>query len=79
MKRSGDYNVICDASGFKTKAKFCKRQWNSLFVLRRFWEQKQPQLDIPVVRERLRVPLARPEAQNVYLSPTDMDINVKPF
>lgn len=44
---SGDFNVICDISGFKCKASETVIQWNGLRVLKRFADTRNPQ-DFPV-------------------------------
>ena len=39
----GDYNVICDRTGFKVKASECEMEWNGLFVRKLSWEPRHPQ------------------------------------
>jgi len=39
----GDFNVICDYSGFKCKRSECRRTWDGYIVRKDFWEPRQPQ------------------------------------
>lgn len=66
---------ICDRTGFKRLLSEFKKEWNGLYVLRRVWEQKHPQLNIPPVTDNLNLPDARPEAQDVFLDATSITVN----
>jgi len=72
MYKHGDYNVICDASGFKVKASECRMQWDGLFVKKEFWEARHPQDFVKAVKDRQRVPIARDEQAYVFM--TDGDV-----
>lgn len=70
--RDGDWNVICDISGFKCKASETVRRWDGLRVLRRFSEERHPQDFVRGVKDNPSVPWARPEQADVFLSPGDV-------
>ncbi len=67
MSRRDQYNVICDRTGFKAKRSDCKKQWDGLLVLKRVWERRQPQDNLPSTSERLSVPDPRPETQDIFV------------
>jgi hypothetical protein len=67
-----DWNVICDASGFKVKASETVLQWNGLRVHRRFAEERHPQDFVRGVKDQMNVPWTRPETPDVFLSPGDV-------
>lgn len=69
----GDYNVICDYSGFKVKASRCKKTWDGFLVDRRFWEPRQPQDFVRGRKDNQTVPIARPYQEPVFI--TESDIN----
>lgn len=53
--RDGDYNVICDRTGFKLKRSECRKEWNNMIVRKESWEPRHPQ-------DLLR---SRPDSQHV--------------
>ena len=61
------YNVICDRSGFKRKRSECRKQWNGLLVLDKFWERRQPQDKLPPVIDNLTVADPRPEPRDIFV------------
>jgi hypothetical protein len=61
------YNVICDRSGFKRKRKDCRKQWDGLLVLDKFWERRQPQDKLPAAIDNLTVSDPRPEPKDVFV------------
>lgn len=63
----GDYNAICDISGFKCKASELRLRWDGMRVLARFWETRQPQDFVRGVKDNPSVPWARPETPNVFI------------
>lgn len=68
----GDYNAICDLSGFKCKASETVRRWDGLRVLKRFSEERQPQDFVRGVRDDPSVPWARPEQTDTFLAVGDV-------
>ena len=66
--KKGDYNVICDATGFKVKRSQCRYQkWNNLLVLKDHWEPRHPQDFVRSIPDGKPVPLARPEPEDVFI------------
>lgn len=68
----GDWNAVCDLSGFECKASETVRRWDGLRVLRRFSEERQPQDFVRGVKDNQSVPWARPEAPDTFLEPGDV-------
>lgn len=66
--RLGDWNVICDHSGFKCKASETVKIWDGMRVLRRFAEERQPQDLIKGVKDNQNVPWSRPETTDVFIT-----------
>lgn len=66
--RKGDWNVICDLSGFKVKASETTLRWDGLRVITRFCEPRQPQDFIKGVKDNPTVPWTRPETVDQFLS-----------
>ena len=65
--RPGDYNVICDYSGFKCKRSQCKMTWDGFLVRKDFWEPRQPQDFVRGKRDRQSVPIPRPEPDDNFI------------
>ena len=66
--RKGDWNAICDLSGFKCKASETVLRWDGLRVLRRFSEERQPQDFVRGVKDDPTVPWNRSEQPDVFLT-----------
>ncbi len=66
--KKGDYNVICDRSGFKVKASSTRKEWNGLRVFNRFWEPRHPQDFLKSFPDRQSVPDPRTESKDKFLS-----------
>ena len=71
--KRGDYNVICDRTGFKVKASRTKKEWNNLRVLDREWEARHPQDFLRGFKDNQAVPDARSEAADVFLGTNEVD------
>lgn len=74
-QRPGDWRVICDASGFLCWASETVKTWDNKRVLRRFAgeeTQRHPQDLVRGKPDDQRVPWARPESADVFLSPGDV-------
>ena len=66
--KHGDYNVICDYSGFKAKASQCRKTWDGYLVLERFWEPRHEQDFVRAVGgDDQSVPIPRPEKEWEYI------------
>jgi hypothetical protein len=74
LKR-GDWNVICDRTGFKIKASESRKEWNGLRVWKKHWEARQPQDKLRMYPDSQRVPDPRPESEDVFLGPNDITID----
>lgn len=69
---AGDYNVICDRTGFKVKASDTLLEWNGLRVRKADWEQRHPQDFVRGRADRQTVPDARPEQTDVFLATNEV-------
>ena len=65
----GDYNVICDYSGFEVKASECRMTWRGHFVRKGYWEARHPQDFVRGSEDNQSVEVARPEQTWVFLDP----------
>lgn len=63
----GDYNVICDRTGFKLKRSQCRREWNGLLVRRESFEERHPQDFLRSREEDQTVPDPRSESAAVFI------------
>lgn len=68
----GDWNTVCDLSGFKCKASETVLRWDGLRVLKRFSEERQPQDFVRGVRDDPSVPWTRPEQTDTFLAVGDV-------
>ena len=66
---SGDYNVICDRTGFKVKRSQCVKEWMGMLVYRPFAESRH-------VRDRIK-PRSEPR-KNLTTRPEQPDIEIDP-
>lgn len=65
--KQGSNNVICDRSGFKAPVEACRMEWNGLFVLKRFWERRQPQDLLRGFPDRQQPKVSRPGTGDVFV------------
>lgn len=68
----GDFNRICDRSGFKVKASDTVREWNGQIVKREFAEPRHPQDFVRGRKDQQTVHMPRPEAPDSFLNPGDV-------
>lgn len=73
--KKGDYNVICDRTGYKVKRSQCVKQWDGLIVLKSHAEERHPQDNLPPGRASKPLTDARPEATDTFLNAGDVTIN----
>ena len=66
--RHGDFNVICDRSGFKVKASDTRIEWTGRRVRWQDWEARHPQDFVKGRSDRQSVVNPRPEAPDVFIS-----------
>lgn len=72
--RRGDFNRICDRSGFKVKASRTQKEWNGLIVRDEDWEPRQPQDFVRGVTDQRAVPDARPwPASDTFINAGSVD------
>jgi hypothetical protein len=74
-QRLGDWKFICDRSGFEGWASESALTWDGRRVLKRFLGdegRRHPQDLVRGKPDDQRVPWARPEAADVFLSPGDV-------
>jgi hypothetical protein len=70
--KHGDYNVICDRTGFKAKRSDCAIQWDGLLVLKDHWERRHPQDKLRGFKDDQSVPTPRPEGTWNFLSTNEV-------
>ena len=66
--KHGDFNRICDRSGFKVKASETKEEWNGLIVREEDFETRHPQDFVRGKRDLQSVPKARPDPPPNYIA-----------
>jgi hypothetical protein len=71
--KPGDYNVICDRTGFKVKASECQLEWNGLLVRGRSWEQRHPQDQVRGRPDDQSVPIVRPPGTDVFVGTNEVE------
>lgn len=64
----GDWNAVCDVCGFEFKASQLRKRWDGYRVCSKDWEQRHPQDFIRGKPERNRVPWARQETPDIFVS-----------
>jgi hypothetical protein len=67
---TGDYNVICDRSGFKVKRSQCVLEWNGMLVYEPFAEQRHPMDHFKAPQEPRKYLHTRPEQEIVEVDNT---------
>lgn len=70
MFRSGDWNAICDRCGFKKKATELRDEWTGLKVCADCWEPQHPQDFVRATNDMVRIPWARPDRGNTFITTT---------
>lgn len=68
----GDYNIICDYSGFKIKKSQARMTWDGYLVKKEFWEPRQPQDFVRGRKDNQSVPVARPEQTDKFLTDNEV-------
>lgn len=70
--KHGDFNRICDRTGFKHKASDTRMQWDGLIVHKDEWEERHPQDFVRAKADDQSVHHPRPETAPVFLNPNDV-------
>ena len=73
--KPGDYNIICDRTGFKVKASWAHKEWNGNTVRNESWEPRHPQDLIRSIPDRQDVPDPNPEAEDTFLAVGDVTVD----
>ena len=63
----GTWRVICDVCGFEFPSDQVKKRWDGLITCSKDYEQKHPQLSLRAKPEKIGVPFARPEPEDVFV------------
>lgn len=71
----GDHWVICDECGFKVRASATRMRWDRRRVCLKDWEPKHSQDGVRGRVDRQRVPNARPEQPDVFLTENQVTAN----
>lgn len=66
--RSGDFWRCCDVCGFDYRASQTLKRWDGLYVCINDWEARHPQDHVRAHMDRQRVPDARPEPTDTFLT-----------
>lgn len=64
----GDWNVICDYSGFKILRSEARMTWDGYLVKKEFWEPRQPQDFVKGRKDDQTVPITRSEQSDKFLT-----------
>ena len=65
----GDWNVICDLTGFKLKASQVVKRWDGFIVRRGSSEQRHPQDFLRSVPDDQSVPFSRHVPAPIFIEP----------
>lgn len=68
----GDYNIVCDFSGFKIKRSEARKTWDGYLVKKEFWEPRQPQDFVRGKKDNQSVAIARPEQEDQFLTDNEV-------
>lgn len=70
--RLGDWNRICDRTGFKIKASQTRKEWNNQIVRKESWEPRHPQDLIRSKPDRQQVEDPRTERADYFLNTNEV-------
>ncbi len=73
--KPGDWNVICDRTGFKKKRAECRKEWTGSTVRRKSWEPRHEQDLIRSFPDDQSVPDPRPPAEHYFLATNEVEFN----
>lgn len=65
--KSGEWNVICDVCGKKTKAADTKLRWDGLIVCPGDFEERHAQDFVKTRLDKILVPFVRPRPPDVFV------------
>jgi len=75
--KKGQWNVLCDYSGFEIASGDAKRTWDGFVVHKRFWENRQPQDFVRGVKDNIATPphMTRPDPEDDFLTANEVTID----
>lgn len=66
----GDYWMTCDLCGFHYRRSQMRERWDKAWVCLKDWEPRHPQDFVKAIKERINVPVARPDGVDFTNSTT---------
>jgi len=70
----GDYLMTCDECGVVFRRSEMRERWDKSWVCSKDWEPKHPQESVRGKADKMQVPVARPQGEDVYiLTPISSD------
>ena len=70
--RPGDALAICDSCGMRFYLSELKKDWRGFMVCKKDYEPRHPQDSVRPRNDRITVPNARPQVDDVFLEPGDV-------
>lgn len=64
----GDHWMACDVCGFNFRSSQMRMRWDRLWVCQKDYETRHPQDFVRGKRDDQRVPVSRPEPEDVFLT-----------
>lgn len=68
---SGQWWVLCDVCGKKTKSSEIKQRWDGFLVCKEDYENRHPQDFIRVKQDKIVVPFSRPRTTDTFSNTCD--------
>ena len=73
--KPGEYNQICDRTGFKVKSSWTQKEWTGSTVRKESWEERHPQDLIRSVLDIQTVEDPNPESPDSFLGDNDVTVD----
>ncbi len=70
--KPGDYYGRCDICGYKKRSSELRATWDHLWVCEEDFEPRHPQDFVRSTPDNQRVPIARPDTGDVFLSDNEV-------
>ncbi len=70
--KDGDWNVICQRTGFKVKASNSVKEWNNLIIRSHSWEIRHPQDFLRSKQDQPGIRDARPRPTTKFLTANEV-------
>jgi len=71
----GDWNIVCQRTGFRLPMYMIRREWNGLLVYDKVWEPRQEQDYLRGIPDKMTVPYGNPKTPPVFVgtvTPNDL-------